>query len=385
MFPIPLLFAILFLSLLYLQPATPFLVGTSTTTRNSNNKVHQLRQRFNPPATTRALSYSTSITRLFASVSNATEKNVNALLEAKLQVLQDVVVKLNATKWQDQEQIQALTLQLADIQDSLHEQTETLRQTSKSHKREVNSLKLKFEKEKESLSSSHQQELVRLERSLTAKAKLRQDEIEQALRKETKEWKVAKQQEFDEALEIATAAVTAAEQREHVLQQKVDNLEARYHQEAAQYKTELDDLQVEWKLENQRLELEIKRLQKDLANSKREKDQESAMLIEKLSVKSKELEAELQKSKDQLKFQRLQLTTQQQVAYAEWEEQRNKERKFYKDAMNLLQRENTALREQQTQNRGFWWTRLFRRFVGKRSSLKQKNSRTARPNGMSNS
>jgi len=292
------------------------------------------------------------------------------LLQAKLQILEDVVIKLNVTKCQDQTEIQTLQSHVQELQASVKATEQRLQASSQSNAQQVEALESKWKQEKESLVTNHQVELQKLEKKLLSHARLEQDEAEQQLRQQTSVWKSEREQEWKESLEIATAAVKAAEKREQDLLTKLEHLELRYHQEAAEYKDELDELQEVWKLENQELRVDVKRLHKEVSNAKRERDQEASMVIESLNQKKKDLEVALGGTKEQISMLRLQYSTQQQMAQEEWKTQLDKERKFYTETIRLLREENTALRQKEERKRGFW-SRLFRRF-GRRSAINPK-------------
>ena len=282
-------------------------------------------------------------------ITENSNSNIPALLQAKLHILEDVVVKLNGTKFQDQEEIKTLQSKLGNLEETLAKQKDQFEEKLEASKSQVQGdLTAAFQSERMALKTKHADELQGIKDKIEMEALEEQDAIEQRQRQETEKWKIEKEKQWQESLEIATAAVKAGEARENVLQTKLDNLEQRYQQEAAEYKDELNQLRSEWKSENARLETEVGRLQGELSDAKLKRDSESTRLVEQLGDRSRELETELTRTK--LKF-----VAQNKKAHSEWEEQREKERKFYTEAMRLLQQENRALREKQ----GFWG-RLFR-------------------------
>jgi len=297
---------------------------------------------------------------------NHEEDTTTLLLEAKLHVLEDVVVKLNGTKFQDEEEIKQLQSKLGHLEDALALQNDEFEATLKRSTQQLeNELTVRFDQERVQLKNKHEEELQELKDTLERQVQIEQEELEQRLRNESKEWKMQQELEWEEKLEIATASVQAGEAREQAMQLKLEDLEVRYQQEAANYKTEFDQLRKEWKVENRRLETEVTRLQGELHDAKQKRDSESTKLIDQLGSRSRHLETELKRTKEQAQIARVKLATQQQMAQVEWDEQREKERKFYTEAMRLLQKENAMLRQKQ----GFW-ARLFR-FVGRKPSLKK--------------
>lgn len=277
------------------------------------------------------------------------KSNNAALLQAKLHILEDVVVQLNGTKCQDQEEIKTLQNKLGDLEETLSQQKDQYEDKLEATKRQMQGdLTTTFQSERTALETEHANELQKIKDKIEMKALEEQDAVDRRQRQETETWRAEQEKQWQEKLEIATAAVTAGEAREDTLQTNLDNLEQRYQQEAAEYKDELNQLRSEWKSENARLETEVARLQGELSDAKLKRDSETTRLVEQLGDRSRELETEL--AKTNLKF-----AAQNKKAHSEWEEQREKERKFYTEAMRLLQQENTALRE----NQGFWG-RLFR-------------------------
>lgn len=271
------------------------------------------------------------------------------MLQAKLHILEDVVVQLNGTKCQDQEEIKTLQNKLGDLEETLSQQKDQYEDKLEATKRQMQGdLTTTFQSERTALETEHANELQKIKDKIEMKALEEQDAVDRRQRQETETWRAEQEKQWQEKMEIATAAVTAGEAREDTLQTKLDNLEQRYQQEAAEYKDELNQLRSEWKSENARLETEVARLQGELSDAKLTRDSETTRLVEQLGDRSRELETEL--AKTNLKF-----AAQNKKAHSEWEEQREKERKFYTEAMRLLQQENTALREKQ----GFWG-RLFR-------------------------
>jgi chromosome segregation ATPase len=304
----------------------------------------------------------------------------NALLQAKLHVLEDVVAKLNITKQQDQEQIQTLDRQVATLENELQSKERHYRKQLKAQEKHYLSKQNEWQEERSHIKKQHERELENMQRRLKSQAQLNQDSMEQQVRKETKQWKAEKEQEWKESLEIATAAVAAAEKREYSLQCKLDEMEKSYQEEAADYKRELDELRDAWTVENQRLEEVVERLQKELAERNKERNKETTLLINRLTMEKKQLQNDLQEARDQVQFQRLQYTTQQKMALERFEEQRHKERKFYTETIRLLQQENLRL-----ENRGGLLKRLMnkvglkrRRGVGGSSTGRSDNSSSNR-------
>lgn len=306
-----------------------------------------------PASSSVVLSASTSTT---TSESTVGEDVDAALLQAKLHVLEDVVVKLNGTKFQDQEVIVSLQSKLDGLEETLEQQKDEFETTLKTETKQFETkVKSKFESDLTKMESRHADKLQAITDSLREESRVEQGELEQRLREESDMWNAKQESQWQESLEIATAAVQAGETREHGLQARLDDLEGRYQQEAADYKAELDQLRKEWKLENARLETDSTRLQTELSDAKQKRDSETTKLIEQLGDRNRQLELDVATVKEQAQVQRVKLMTQQQAVNDDWEVQREKERKFYTEAMRLLQQENAAMREKQ----GFW-KRLFR-------------------------
>ena len=357
---------LLVLALTSVRPATCFLPSSSQqSTTAQHSRSHQVVSIGNYyPHAGRQHQVDPSVTRLELTSSDDDDDDA-ALLQAKLHVLEDVVVKLNGTKYQDQEEILTLQAKLGGLEETLEQQKDQFDEELESKASQVQQdLTTTFQQEITALETEHAEQLRELTDRLIEEAQVEQDALEQRLRQEADAWKAAQESQWQESLEIATAAVTAGETREQVLQMKLDDLEGRYQQEAADYKAELDQLRKEWNLENSRLETEVGRLQSEFTDKKQKRDSETTKLIEQLGDRSRQLEADLARTKEQAQLQRVKFAAQQQKAHAEWEEQREKERKFYTEAMRLLQRENAAMREKQ----GFW-RRLFR--FGKRPFQKK--------------
>lgn len=229
-------------------------------------------------------------------------------LQAKLDILQDVVIQLNLTR--------------TSLEAELEDKEEHVKTLTKQHQQELDILR-----------SQSLQEI---------------DKLKEELRGEK-------------------AAVAAAEAREEALQIKLDDLEARYHGEAAEYKIELTALQKEWKLANRQLEKEVERLTTELTESKRIRDKETTSLLDSLTARSAQLEGELNTAREQIQFQKLQFATQKQVAREEWKEQMEKERKVYTEAIKLLQRERAV--------KPSIWKRLLRSIFGARKETKAGTTR----------
>ncbi|CAB9499864.1 expressed unknown protein [Seminavis robusta] len=296
------------------------------------------------------------------------------LLQAKLSVLEDVVNHMNVSQLEDQRELDRLQSHVMDLEQDLELQQHALVQVNQSHQSQLQAQESSWQKQEAALQKDHALAMSQLERKLLAQAKVQQDETTQQLRKETSEWRAQKEGEWNESLEIATAAVASAEAREQILLDKLDLLETRYHQEAAQYKNELDQLQKEWKTENDRLEEDVSKLHTELSQAKQKRDQETSYLLEELGNRNQLLEDEMVAVKEQMQFEKLQHATAMQVAKEEWAEQRDKERKFFQEAIGLLKQEK-AMRELEDQ-KGFW-RRLVRFYRGGRNNRKRRTSRAS--------
>jgi outer membrane murein-binding lipoprotein Lpp len=312
-------------------------------------------------------SISRSSSRCVVAVESASaeeKENDSELMQAKLLILEDVVSHLNMSHCQDQTELARLQSHLQTLESQVSQQEHDRDQLKQLHKQQL-----------EAQVTVHEQAQLQLERKLQAQFQLECDEVRQSLRKDTKAWKSQREAEWQESLEIAGAAVTAAETREQALLDKLDHLEVRYHQEAAQYKMELDALQAAWKLENSKLAEEVTQLHKELKDAKQKRDQETTFLVEELGLANQQLEAKVSALTDELKVQKRHHEAQVQFTQDAMQIQREKQRKFYTEAIRLLQQEK-AMKElelAQLQQGGFsFWKRLFRLGRGSDKSRKRK-------------
>ena len=145
---------LLVLALTSVRPATCFLPSSSQqSTTAQHSRSHQVVSIGNYyPHAGRQHQVDPSVTRLELTSSDDDDDDA-ALLQAKLHVLEDVVVKLNGTKYQDQEEILTLQAKLGGLEETLEQQKDQFDEELESKASQV----------QQDLTTTFQQEITALE------------------------------------------------------------------------------------------------------------------------------------------------------------------------------------------------------------------------------